>query len=572
LSKLRRSSHAVQAATKINKLGMMQRLHVASTEMIKDTAVEFKGAADLIKEGMAQKNKRQYILNGCAAWRNAVIATFRSDHTLIGFIAPPEEEGALTEMQITQIFWNALAWDLLVNCFQYSGPEGDDYEPVALIPAVVNGTFAAVTVLFVIMMLRGVFRWANTRRIKRKKKGKASKLTRLRRELWRRFAPARVKRWAALAKQRRFEVRKKVERVRATAHTFAKTPSPPRVGPFGSDSIQTPPPSPPAGGEFEDGGVTPFPVVLRQDRIRKLRVGSAEAEDGSGKQGPVHDAGTPSPAAAPAPEPAEQVQRPGSRVRTHRVAAASGEGEGGGVDAAPQEVSAAQQAVLGRLAGLSTAGASAKRCSFGAMGGMANAKPSAGALPSSDGDSERPTAAQQDALRRMGFGGLGAAAAGVASEKTAEEREKELLSKMGFGSAPITPKPGGGLAALLAGKGGTGGSMTAMSFAGKLKKKRKELELRSSRVMAARAGVAWSFSFSTLGVTCFYVLIYGASFGNEAATDMMVQWARSFGMAVIILEPLNVLMIATLPFLRLEETCIGRGWNRLMSFYNEFIA
>ena len=55
----------------------------------------------------------EWIKRGCALWCESILATFRSDHTLIGFIAPPEEEGALTEMQITQIFWSALAWDLV---------------------------------------------------------------------------------------------------------------------------------------------------------------------------------------------------------------------------------------------------------------------------------------------------------------------------------------------------------------------------------------------------------------------------------------------------------------------------
>eukprot|EP00966_Prymnesium_polylepis_P130968 3029137-Prymnesium_polylepis.1 len=54
-------------------------------------------------EARANESRRGSCKEQLGAWCNALIGTFRSDHTIVSFVAPPEEDGALTEMQTVQV-------------------------------------------------------------------------------------------------------------------------------------------------------------------------------------------------------------------------------------------------------------------------------------------------------------------------------------------------------------------------------------------------------------------------------------------------------------------------------------
>ena len=53
-------------------------------------------------------------------WSRLVI-TARNEHTVINLIRPPDDEEALQPAQMVQIFWNTLAAELFVCCFQCAG-------------------------------------------------------------------------------------------------------------------------------------------------------------------------------------------------------------------------------------------------------------------------------------------------------------------------------------------------------------------------------------------------------------------------------------------------------------------
>ena len=99
-----------------------------------------------------------------------LVSGARSDSTIISFIAPEEDEEALTEMQVVQIFWSVLTVDLAINCVQTERPDATapdgppEPEPVISIGIIVDGLVAAVLTVIVVMILRAIFRWGNKRR------------------------------------------------------------------------------------------------------------------------------------------------------------------------------------------------------------------------------------------------------------------------------------------------------------------------------------------------------------------------------------------------------------------------
>lgn len=91
---------------------------------------------------------------------------FRSDHTLISFIAPAEDDEALNEMQVVHLFWFVLMLDLYVNCVQYGGiSDPSAYAPIDPINDIINTIVGAVIVVCGCMVGRSLFRWGNKRKI-----------------------------------------------------------------------------------------------------------------------------------------------------------------------------------------------------------------------------------------------------------------------------------------------------------------------------------------------------------------------------------------------------------------------
>ena len=121
----------------------------------------------------------------------AIKTSFRNEHTLVGLIAPPEEEEALTTSQFIQLFYTALMVDMGFACFNADttgacggeldtacantggggrrggGGGGDsstggglfDFSQVSPVSAVITGAIAAVGIAIITGMCSYVFRW-----------------------------------------------------------------------------------------------------------------------------------------------------------------------------------------------------------------------------------------------------------------------------------------------------------------------------------------------------------------------------------------------------------------------------
>jgi len=106
----------------------------------------------------------------------------------------------------------------------------------------------------------------------------------------------------------------------------------------------------------------------------------------------------------------------------------------------------------------------------------------------------------------------------------------------------------------------------------RVKEKRKEVQLRSDCVYYTRSAIAWGLNWLTYVWITFTVVIYAGMYGPEATTDILINWFASVGMAVGIIEPINILAVALVPLLFSEDGCCFRWYNRCFFVYNEYFA
>ena len=124
-----------------------------------------------------------------------LLDTARSEHTVINLLSPPDDPEALTPAQMVQVFWNTLATELFVCCFQYQVP--DEPEPasapvcggrtgrkcdengapqgggssdgfvsnftIAPVTALTQGVIASTIAFFMIFICSYAYRWGNSR-------------------------------------------------------------------------------------------------------------------------------------------------------------------------------------------------------------------------------------------------------------------------------------------------------------------------------------------------------------------------------------------------------------------------
>jgi hypothetical protein len=99
-----------------------------------------------------------------AEFRSNLYNAARSEHTLLNFVAPPDDEEAITEAQVVQIFWNTLSVELVILCLMYEPAEpGGEEEPMPLVTTFIGGTIAAGTAFGSVFLTRRIFMWGNSR-------------------------------------------------------------------------------------------------------------------------------------------------------------------------------------------------------------------------------------------------------------------------------------------------------------------------------------------------------------------------------------------------------------------------
>jgi hypothetical protein len=490
------------------------------------------------------KQFRRNFRDECRKWRAAVIDTFRSDHTLVSFVAPPEDDAALTEMQITQICFNGLSFDLLVNCVQYGGPESGEYEPVDFISSTIMNLQAAFSTLAVVLIFRALYRWSNSRKIKPRNPRKASKFRRLltkkisrlsvraSRTLWPSSGSLRtLSRWLPGTSGRWLPG----TATSGAAVGVSPPPSPPEPPIVKSRTSE----SPPAGG-------------LISSRVPALRGATARASASNDTllQITMEIDDPKAPAAVPPtvgnPPTTLECVCGGFQVAAESLPALNKRGSD--CRLWPCRVTAGPETLGGPAKLRLSAGTDAEEVTNRASDQTCRAtdlwhsqqEPNFNLTTPKAGQGDISTAmvpivpgAANTAMRTAGAPKKMSLLDGVKQAKAASQFQKKVS---------ISP----------------------------LKAKRQQLQLRSRSSYLCRTAIAWLFSLFGYVVVTTYVLIYGASFGDAGARDMLMQWTKSFGMAVLLLEPVNVLMVATLPFLHLEETPFGRGWEKINNFYNDY--
>ena len=89
---------------------------------------------------------------------------------------------------------------------------------------------------------------------------------------------------------------------------------------------------------------------------------------------------------------------------------------------------------------------------------------------------------------------------------------------------------------------------------------------------AAQDARLWAFSFLVVVTAAFLVLTYATGFGNSNTAKMMTEWGIAYGQVLLLIEPIQILALAALPFLVAEGSCAGRCVARVKTFYNNILA
>jgi len=128
----------------------------------------------------------------------SILDVSRNESTVIGFLAPPEEDEVLTPPQIVQIFWNMLFLELVLACVNNTtSPHVDDdsgsprgyhkkgsggtsstasghdtsWQKVDIVPALIVGLFNALFAYPYTWLLEWIFQWANRRKRRKPRPG-----------------------------------------------------------------------------------------------------------------------------------------------------------------------------------------------------------------------------------------------------------------------------------------------------------------------------------------------------------------------------------------------------------------
>ena len=471
---------------------------------------------------------------------------FRTDHTLVGFLAPASDDEALNEIQVVQLFWFLLMFDLYINAVQYSGPD-DPSAPISPINDIINGLIAAVLTMLSVLFLRAIFRWGN----KRKLADRRSHLRRL------------AHRWAKAFRSLRRVWTAQMPRVTRTVKRTTRLCTGIRVIPSVRHIIErseertvelTKEAGAPAGvglrpswnklfiayvepGSALSGSVLPGDQLVAIDGVR---VGAATMQERqqavallcasstallrvrrtlADRDAPTRARLAPSPPPSPPSDP---------RVEEDSPATTTAKGPALLKKASCRAMAVAQQEKLG-VSELSPSPSTAR-----VLRGRALLKQAGGRVIATS---------KQVKMRERSDTTPGRQSASGAQLSLAQQALARSVIQH-FKSRPPDP--------------------VAM--------KRKEVRLRSDCAFYTRVALAWSLNLAAYGITILQVIIYAGLFGPSHAANLVKTWLLSLGMVLGIIEPFNIFLLAALPLLVAENGCCARCYNRIFLVYNEFFA
>jgi len=575
---------------------------------------------------------KEQIKDGVATFWSSFLSGFRSDHTVISFVSPAEDDEALNDMQVVQLFWAALHIDLWINCVQDGGPSDPlAYSPSNPLNDFVNGFLGAMMTVTIVLCLRAIFRWGNKRKIA-EGGGPVALAKKVRDKLLEnrdKLAPICGRLYPArLRKAREARRARKAERG-ATLPAVGKRPMLQRrnTANMCSELIEA--------DEFVQSSTelrilrnlnaaatAPMaPVCKRATRFAAVRRVAGRVSL-TAKSVQLRRRSSAVRASAPAPAVASTVAASGgTAARFSRARLFMHRGSMFSATVAPSAASTAAAAPAftppAAGGGAAVRFARARRVVRHAMLGTPSSP------PASPPEASSPPASPPEASSPPDLSGGGAPAS--ADTTTATKVNLRRASLMGVlqnarsacahgapiipvgapADAPATataaPSPNTwqkllyvdvnwGLAkqAVEAEQAGGGGEVTQEQIVRartrlrvRQRKRRapsvlalkwKEVQLRSPRIYYARSAFAWCAVWTVQAYLAFTIVVYAALMGPDQTNVVILGWFMSLGIAFVAIEPFNIFMVALLPVILSEDGCCMKCYNNVFFFYSEYLA
>ncbi len=114
--------------------------------------------------------------------------------------------------------------------------------------------------------------------------------------------------------------------------------------------------------------------------------------------------------------------------------------------------------------------------------------------------------------------------------------------------------------------------LAGLALEAQLLLRRKELGWRSPCEYRARLAVSWFINVSIIVLACISSLIYALQFQEKATNNMMMTWLVAYGVTFVIIEPIQIGVLACAPCCFDDSTLYGRLMSRLRFWYNELCA
>jgi len=106
----------------------------------------------------------------------------------------------------------------------------------------------------------------------------------------------------------------------------------------------------------------------------------------------------------------------------------------------------------------------------------------------------------------------------------------------------------------------------------KIEKKRKSERWRPRWQVTIRQGLSWVFAWSIMAGTSFNSFILALKFGERQTSQMVASWLLAYVTTALVVEPVQIVLVALLPFLFTDKTRCGRCMRRARFAYNEYLA
>ena len=437
-----------------------------------------------------------------------LVATFRSDHTVVALISPSEEEHSITDAQMTQLFWNTTACELFVVCFQHNfgaaeagGVDGggggrragtgaaantgssvsttgfQSVFAISPLEALTSGVIASLLTFTVVMLCMYAFKLSNSRRRPKRSRGWCKVIWRL---------------WKPLTASE-----ETVSKVEAAPQTYTEE---------ASEASR----------------------IAERKKGRQTRFGAWK-----GKSNKV-------------------LPQVSNEVLPHVV------------DDAPSAAGApGRLAVHTRMESPHVADddSTATR----APDGLAEHARVESFKPVEDG--ERP--AEEHHLDVEDQTSPQGQVVSVATPPPSPPREESTMPGKGVPVPRLPLKQENNKGAR---EQQQGLDLSVVAMGALLKKRKEDLRWRSPREVIMRRALAWSLSVFFMLASCWYALVIALRFGEDGIRSMAISWLLAYGLTFALIEPVQIVVIVSLPMLFDEETKVGRCCERCRYVYNELLA